>query len=117
MIPEIVLSANTITWITALFSITVALVVKDFLTTFVAGFFFYMNRDFSEGHHVYIDGEEAVIIKVGLRNTIFEIKNGRGETWRYVPNDKIKGLKLERVITPKIRPTNRRASDKSNGDE
>ena len=116
MIPEIVLSAGVITWITALLSLTVALVVKDFLTTFVAGFFFYMNRDFSEGHHVYIDGEEAIIIKVGLRNTIFEIKNGRGETWRYVPNDKIKNLKLERVITPKLRPQNRRMADKQNGE-
>jgi len=112
MIPEITLGADAILWITALISITVALVVKDFITTFVAGFFFYMNRDFSEGHHVFIDGEEAVIIKVGLRNTIFEIKNGRGETWRYVPNDRIKMLKLERVITPKPKPQNRRNVDK-----
>lgn len=102
MIPEIILSAEAITWISLLLSITVALVVKDFLTQIVAGFFFYLNRDFSEGHHVYIDGEPAVIIKVGFRVTIFAIKNGRGETWRYVPNDKIRTLRLERVITPKI---------------
>ncbi len=115
MIPEIVLSAGVITWITALLSLTVALVIKDFLTTLVAGFFFFLNREFSEGHHVYIDGEEAVIIKVGIRITIFEIKNGRGETWRYVRNDKIKDLKLERVITPKILTQSRRTTDKPNG--
>lgn len=101
MIPEIILSAGLLTWISALISITVALVAKDFLTRFVAGFFFYTNSNFSEGHHVYIDGEEAVIIKIGILTTIFKIKNGRGETWRYVSNDMIRALKIERVITPK----------------
>lgn len=101
MIPEIILSAGALTWISALISVTLALATKDFLTRFVAGFFFYMNKNFSEGHHVYIDGEEAVIIKIGVLMTIFKIKNGRGETWRYVSNDMIRELKIERVITPK----------------
>lgn len=117
MVPEIVLGADIIMWITALLSLTIALVVKDFLTTFVAGFFFYLNRNFSEGHHVFIDGEEAIIIKIGIRYTIFEIKNGRGETWRYVPNDKIKNLKLERVITPKVRQHTRRTTDNTRGEK
>ena len=108
MIPEIILTADILTWISALISITIALAAKDFLTRFIAGFFFYMNSNFSEGHHVYVDGEEAVIIKIGILTTIFKIKNGRGETWRYVSNDMIRELKIERVITPK--------SDKSGGE-
>ena len=30
-----------------------------------------------------------------------EISNGRGETWLFVYNSKIKDMKLERIIKPK----------------
>lgn len=101
MIPEITLSPTIIMWVSALLSITAALAIKDLVTTVVAGLLFWMNSSFNEGDHVYIDGEKAVIVKLGLRMSVFRIENGRGETWRYVYNDRIKYMKLEKVIIPR----------------
>lgn len=101
MIPEITLGTGIVAWISALLTIAIGLAVKDLVTTFVSGFLFYLNRDFNQGDIVYLDGEECVIIKIGFRQTIFGIKNGRGETWRYVYNHRIPILKLEKVIRPK----------------
>lgn len=101
MIPEITLSPTVIMWITALLSISVAMLVKDLITTVVAGLLFWFNSSFNEGDHVYIDGEKAVIVKLGLRMSVFRIENGRGETWRFVYNDRIKYMKLEKVIIPR----------------
>lgn len=87
-----------------LIEITVALVIglaiRDIVNNFVQGLLFFLNRNFKPGCHVYIDGERAVIISCGIRQTIFRIENGRGTTWRYVSNDRIKSLKLERVVEP-----------------
>lgn len=101
MIPEITLGAGVIAWITALVTIALGLAVKDLITTAVGGFLFYHNKNFNEGDHVYINGDEAVIIKIGMRQTIFKMDNGRGETWLYVYNDRIHIMKLEKVITPR----------------
>ena len=101
MIPEISIGLGVIAWITTLLTIALGLAVKDLVTTAVSGFLFYLNKNFNEGDHVYVDGEHAVINKIGMRQTIFKINNGRGETWRYVYNNKIQNMKLEKVITPK----------------
>ena len=106
--PEITLSAGVISWISALITIALGLAVKDVLTTAVSGFLFWYSRDFNEGDFVYINGEHAIINKIGLRQTIFKINNGRGETWLYVYNDKISGMKLEKVIIPKETKTTRK---------
>ena len=101
MIPEITLGAGTLAWISALITIALGMAIKDLVTTAVSGYLFYLNNNFNEGDHVYIDGEHAVINKIGMRQTIFKINNGRGETWRYVYNNKIANMKLEKVVTPK----------------
>ena len=101
MIPEITLGAGAIAWISALLTIALGMAVKDLVTTAVSGYLFYHNKNFNEGDHVYIDGEHAIINKIGMRQTVFKIINGRGETWRYVYNNKIANMKLEKVITPK----------------
>lgn len=101
--PEIVLGAGSIAWIAAILSLTVGLIVKDFVTSFVSGFAFWIDPAFKEGDHVFIDGEEAVIVKCGLRRTVFGIRNGRGYTWRYVWNEQIKSINIEKVIIPKKR--------------
>ena len=51
-----------------------------------------------EGDHVYLDGQLANIVKIGLSTTVFGIINGRGYVWRYVPNERIPTLKLEKII-------------------
>jgi len=81
VIPEITIGTGIIAWISALITIAVGLAVKDLVTTTVGGFLFYLNKNFNEGDHVYIEGEEAIIVKIGMRQTVFSVKNGRGVAW------------------------------------
>ena len=98
MLPEITLSTGVIAWITALITIGIGMAVRDMLTTFVSGLLFYFNRQFNEGDVVYLDGEKAIIVKIGMRQTVFGVENGRGYVWRYIYNDKIKSVKLEKLV-------------------
>ena len=49
-------------------------------------------------HSVILDGNEALIVKIGLSETVFGVYSDKGYTWRYVPNERIPMLKLEKVI-------------------
>ena len=57
-----------------------------------------MNKSFNEGDTVILDGSDALIVKVGLSETVFGVYSDKGYTWRYVPNERIPMLKLEKVI-------------------
>jgi hypothetical protein len=77
--------------------------LKDFATKLGKGIAFSMNRQFQEGDHVLIDGERALIVKIGMTQTVFGITKAGGEwdgdyIWRYVPNERIDFLKLEKII-------------------
>jgi predicted lactoylglutathione lyase len=85
-------------WLAALFSIIMALMIKDLATSFAKGLKFKMNREFNPGDVVLLDGEEAVIITIGLTKTVFEKISNKGIVWRYVPNERLAYLKLEKVI-------------------
>ena len=85
-------------WLTVLISIILALMIKDWTTSLAKGLKFKMNRDFNPGDIVLLDGEEAVIITIGVTKTVFEKVNDRGIVWRYVPNERLAYLKLEKVI-------------------
>ena len=87
-----------IPWASALLSIIIALMIKDWATSFAKGLKFKMNRDFNPGDVVLLDSEEAVIITIGVTKTVFEKVNNRGIVWRYVPNERLAYLKLEKVI-------------------
>ena len=62
-----------------------------------------MNREFNPGDIVLLDNEEAVIINIGLTKTVFEKVNDRGIVWRYVPNERLAYLKLEKVVRSDVR--------------
>ena len=70
---------------------------------------FQLNKHFNEGDKVILDGERALIIKIGLSETVFGIIKDGGQwdgdyVWRYVPNERIPTLRLEKVVydnTPK----------------
>jgi hypothetical protein len=49
---------------------------------------------------VILDGKDAIIVKIGATETVFGVYSDRGYTWRYVPNERISSLKLEKVINP-----------------
>jgi len=92
--------------------------VKDFATKFSKGLAFSMNKQFQEGDHVLIDGERALIVKIGISQTVFGVTKVGGELdgdyiWRYVPNERIDFLKLEKIIFDRT-PINNNTSIKNN---
>jgi len=87
-------------WLGILLSLMIAMWVKDFATALAKGLKFKMNPAFKEGMKVILDGKDAIIVKIGATETVFGVYSERGYTWRYVPNEKISGLKLEKVINP-----------------
>ena len=89
-------------WITILISIMIAFWLKDFAQNFLVGLKFRMNRAFNEGDKVLLDGKDAIIVKIGIRDTVFGVYSDKGYTWRYVPNIKIPNLKLEKIINPEL---------------
>lgn len=89
-------------WISILISLVIAVWFKDFATSFVKGISFSMNKAFNEGDKVILDGENSIIVKIGIRNTVFGIYSDKGYTWRYVPNERIAYLKLEKVVADDV---------------
>ena len=85
-------------WAAILLSLIIAAWSKNFVDAFVKGATFKMNAVFNEGDKVILDGNDALIVKIGLRESIFGVYSDKGFTWRYVPNERIPFLKLEKVI-------------------
>jgi hypothetical protein len=94
---------------------------KDFVTKLSKGIAFQLNKQFQEGDHVLLDGERALIVKIGMTQTVFGVTKIRGELdgdyiWRYVPNERIEFLKLEKIIFDRT-PINNSTSIKNNSNE
>ena len=85
-------------FVSALMLLVITLWFKDFATKIAKGMAFKMNKSFNEGDSVILDGQEAIIVKIGLSESVFGIYSDRGYTWRFVPNERIPMLKLEKVI-------------------
>ena len=97
-IPTVVLSPDVVQWASILISIALALAFREWATSILRGLKFWFNKDFHHGEKVYLNDEPAVIISKGIRQTIFQTKNEDEFLWRYIPNEKIANLKLEKVI-------------------
>ena len=85
-------------FISALMLLVITLWFKDFATKIAKGMAFKMNKSFNEGDTVILDGQDALIVRIGLTETVFGVYSSKGYTWRYVPNERIPMLKLEKVI-------------------
>jgi len=85
-------------FVSALMLLVITLWVKDFATKIAKGMAFKMNKSFNEGDNVILDGSDALIVKIGLSETVFGVYSDKGYTWRFVPNERIPMLKLEKVI-------------------
>ena len=92
------LTGMLLPWIAVLISLVIAIWFKDFATGLAKGLKFKFDPAFNEGEEVILDGELAMIVKIGIRQTVFGVYSSRGYTWRYVPNERIPFLKLEKVI-------------------
>jgi len=96
------LTLYLVPWITLLISLIATLWLKEWVTSLVKGMKFRMNKAFNESDHVILDGKPAVIVKVGITETVFGVYSDAGYTWRYVPNTKIENLKLEKIINREL---------------
>ena len=96
------LTTFLVPWIAILFSLMIAFWLKDFTQNFMVGLKFRMNSAFNEGDKVLLDGNDALIVKIGIRDTVFGVYSDKGYTWRYVPNVRIPMLKLEKIINPEL---------------
>lgn len=101
-------------WMMILFSVIVVMLLKDLATKISKGLSFKLSGTFKEGDMVYIDGDKAIITKIGITQTVFDIvkdhnrregdecslnaSGQRTEIWRYVPNERIPFLKIEKII-------------------
>ena len=85
-------------WLTILISIIMAMMIKDWATSLAKGIKFKLSNAFNPGDVVLLDGEEAVIITIGDTKTEFEKVNDRRIVSRYVPNERLAFLNLEKVV-------------------
>ena len=100
--PPIELSQYYVEFIGFLLTLIVGLSIRDAATSFVKGAKFRFNPAFKEGDKVILDGNPALIVKIGLSETVFGVYGDEGYTWRYVPNTRIEFLKLEKIVDPDL---------------
>ena len=89
-------------WISILISIVFVFWFKDFATSLAKGLKFKQNPLFNEGDKVLLEGQDAIIIKIGLRSTIFGLYTDRGYTWRVIANERLEYVKLEKIIDTNV---------------
>lgn len=89
-------------WVAVMISIVFFLWFKDYATGIAKGLKFKLDPHFQEGDEVWLENEPAVILKIGTSTTIFGIVNGRGNVWRFIDNERIFEMKLEKIISDKI---------------
>ena len=99
-IPE--LTDLILPWLGIMLSVVVFMWFKDYALQISKGLKFKLDPHFQEGDQVWLEDEPAVIVKIGLSSTIFGIVNGRGYIWRFVPNESIFDMKLEKIVSDKI---------------
>ena len=85
-------------WIAILVSVIITIWFKDFATNIAKGLSFKRKPGFEPGDRVYLDGEKALIISIGIQETVFEIERDGITVWRYIPNTRTEYIKLEKII-------------------
>jgi len=98
MIQSILSNPEIIKYMSLIITLIIGLLIKDVASNLVSGVLFYLDKNFNDGDTVYIDGYPAIIIKIGIRTTVFGITNSRGYTWRFVQNSKVSELSLEKIV-------------------
>ena len=103
-LPTIELSDFYIEFIGYALSILVMLWIKDAIGSFLEGMKFRNNKHFKEGDKVLLEGQQAMIITIGWRQSVFGVYGKDGYTWRFIPNKRIETLKLEKIVDPDLHP-------------
>lgn len=92
------ITAFILPWIGIITSVIIAIWLKDFATNAAKGWAFKSNQSFNEGDHIILDGRDAIIVKIGLSQTVFGVYTEKGYTWRYIANDRLAATKIEKII-------------------
>jgi len=91
-------------FITGAVALIFTLWLRDFAGKVVRSVSFKFSGQFKEGEEVIIDGERAIIVKIGLTQTVFGIyRTTKGSSkinhyWRFVPNERIPFLHVEKIV-------------------
>lgn len=98
--PDIFAIADLVApWAGLIIGIVGSLMAKDWTMALAKGLLFKWDPMFAEGDTVIIDGERAVIVKIGLTRTTFAIDKPSGDqAWRFVHNSHVNELKLEKIV-------------------
>jgi len=96
------LTALILPWIGVILSVIVAIWLKDFATNAAKGWAFKSNQSFNEGDHIILDGKDAIIVKIGMSQTVFGVYTDKGYTWRYITNDRLAVTKIEKIINKNL---------------
>lgn len=92
-------------YLTGLFILVLTFWFKDLATKMAKGLAFKLDKNFNEGDQVILDGNHAVIIRIGITTTVFGTYRTEPDSvdvkhfWRYVPNERIPYLTLEKIIS------------------
>jgi hypothetical protein len=89
-------------WIAILMSISIAFWFKDFSTNLIHGIKFKMNPSFNEGDAVILNDDDAIIVRIGFGESVFGVYSKKGYTWRYIQNDRLHLLKLEKIVNKNL---------------
>ena len=96
--PEIELSQFYVEFLGFTLTLIIALSMRDWATSFITGMKFKYSPAFAEGDKVILDGSPPLIVKIGYQETVFGVYSKEGYTWRYVQNERIAFLKLEKIV-------------------
>ena len=89
-------------WIAILISLSAVFWFKDFAVNLMSGLKFKFNPAFNEGDHKILDDCDAIIVKIGLRESVFGVYSEIGFVWQYISNVRIKLHKLEKIINKNL---------------
>ena len=89
-------------WIAILISLSAVFWFKDFAVNLMSGLKLKFNPAFNEGDHIILDDSDAIIVKIGLRESVFGVYSEKGYVWRYISNDRIKLHKIEKIINKNL---------------
>jgi len=112
-IPKIEISEIYTEIIGIIATLLIGLWLKDTLTSLLEGLKFKMNPHFKEGDKVILDGQQAMIVKIGWRQSVFGVYGKDGYTWRFIPNKRIDFVKLEKIVDPDLHPIQKQKEHRS----
>jgi len=99
MIDEMEFLTQLVPFFIMLLSLIVSLVLKDIVSNLIRGIAFRLNPLIREGDLVFLDGDAAIVVKIGIRVTVFGLERSNGDyCWRSVDNNRIPYLKIEKVV-------------------